>query len=335
LDVEHLLVNFLGGHAATEHGGGSEVTSVTWIGGAHHVLGIPHLLGKLWDGQGTVLLRATGSQWRETNHEEVETWEWDQVDSQLTQVSVQLTWETEAARHTGHGGRDQVVKITEGWRRQLERAEADVVQGLVIEHHALVGVLNKLMHGEGGVVWLDDSVGHLWRWENGERKHHAVWVLFTDLGDQECAHTGTGATTHGVAHLETLETIARLGFLADNVKDGVDELRTLSVVTLRPVVTGTSLSEDKVVWAEDLTVWARADGVHGTWLQIHEDGAWHVTSASGFVEVHVDALQLEVRVTMVGTCWVDTVLVADDFPELGTDLVTALAALDMNDLTHG
>jgi hypothetical protein len=29
------------------------------------------------------------------------------------------------------------------------------------------------------------------------------------------------------------------------------------------------------------------------------------------------------------------VLVADDFPELGTDLVTALAALDMNDLTHG
>jgi hypothetical protein len=28
------------------------------------------------------------------------------------------------------------------------------------------------------------------------------------------------------------------------------------------------------------------------------------------------------------------VLVGDDLPELGADLVTALATLDMNDLTH-
>ena len=32
---------------------------------------------------------------------------------------------------------------------------------------------------------------------------------------------------------------------------------------------------------------------------------------------------------------VDTVLVADHFPELGADLVAALAALDVDDLTHG
>merc|ERR1711998_346460 len=43
LDVKHLLVNLLGGHTATEHGGGGEVTAVTWVGGAHHVLGIEHL----------------------------------------------------------------------------------------------------------------------------------------------------------------------------------------------------------------------------------------------------------------------------------------------------
>merc|ERR1712021_217148 len=31
LNVEHLLVNFLGGHSSSEHGGGSEVSSVSWV----------------------------------------------------------------------------------------------------------------------------------------------------------------------------------------------------------------------------------------------------------------------------------------------------------------
>merc|ERR1712072_1610125 len=46
LDVEHLLVDLLGGHATTEDGASGEVTSVTGISGGHHVLGVEHLLGK-------------------------------------------------------------------------------------------------------------------------------------------------------------------------------------------------------------------------------------------------------------------------------------------------
>jgi hypothetical protein len=146
---------------------------------------------------------------------------------------------------------------------------------LVVNAEGLVRVLDQLVDGQSGVVRLNNSVGHLGGWHDGEGGHHAVGELLADLGDQKRTHTGTSSTTERVSDLETLKAVTALGLATDDIKDLVDKLGTLSVVTFRPVVTSTRLAEDKVIGTEELPEGSSADGVHGTGFQIDEDGTGH------------------------------------------------------------
>ena len=199
-----MLVHLLGRHATAEEARAGEVPAVARVRSAHHVLGIEGLLGELGHGEGAVLLGATAGERREAHHEEVEPREWHHVHCELAQVAVELTREAEGACGAADSRRNQVVQVTVSWGGELEGAEADVVKGFVVERKALVRVLHKLMHRQSGVVWLYHGVRNLRRWDDGVSGHDAVRVLLTDLGDEEGAHAGTGATTHGVGQLEAL-----------------------------------------------------------------------------------------------------------------------------------
>jgi hypothetical protein len=227
-----------------------------------------------------------------------------------------------------------MVQVTVGWGGELQGSEANIVESLVIDTVGLVGVLNELVDGEGGVVRLDDGVRDFWRWDNGEGVHDSVWVFLSDFGDQKSSHTGSGTATKRVSELKTLKAITRFGLLSHNIEHTINKLGTLGVVTFSPIVTSSGLTENEVVWSEDLAEWSRSNGIHGTWLQIDEDGSWDVLATGGFIVVDVDSLELEIGVTVVGSGWVDSVLVGDDLPEFGTDLVTALAGLKVDDFSH-
>ena len=54
-----------------------------------------------------------------------------------------------------------MVQVTKGGLGQLQCAEADVVEGLIVEHDTLVSVLDQLMEGKGRVVRLNDDIGDL------------------------------------------------------------------------------------------------------------------------------------------------------------------------------
>jgi len=334
LDVAHLVLNLLHGDLTAEQSGASEVAAVTEVGSSHHVLGVEHLLGQLGDADLAVRLAAAAGQGSEADHEEVQTREGDHVDGELAEIGVELTGETEGGGHTGHDGGDEVVQVAVGGLGELEGTHADIVESLVIDTEGLVGVLNKLVDGEGGVVRLNNGVGDLGGGNDGEGGHHTVGELLADLGDQKCTHTGTGTTTQGVGDLETLEAVTALGLTADDIENLVNKLGTLGVVTLSPVVTSTGLTEDEVVGAEKLAERTGADSVHGTRLQIDENGTGNVLVTAGMVEVDVHTLELEVGGTIVLSIAIETVLARDGLPESGTNLVTTLAGLEVNNLTH-
>ena len=54
-----------------------------------------------------------------------------------------------------------MVQVIVGGGGQLESAEADVIQRLVIDAEGLVGVLDELVDGESGVVGLNNGVRNL------------------------------------------------------------------------------------------------------------------------------------------------------------------------------
>ena len=160
LNVEHLFVDLLHRHAASEDGSDGEISAVSRIARSHHVLGIEHLLGEFGHGERTVLLRATRCQWSEARHEEVQTWEWHHVHGQLAKVGIELTWKAKAGGDTRHRRRDEVIQIAVGRRCQFQRTKANIVQSFVVDTVGFICILDQLMNGQGRVVRFNDGVRH-------------------------------------------------------------------------------------------------------------------------------------------------------------------------------
>ena len=51
-----------------------------------------------------------------------------------------------------------MIEISISWSGEFKGSETDIVQGLVIDDHAFIGILDQLVDREGGVVWFNDCV---------------------------------------------------------------------------------------------------------------------------------------------------------------------------------
>ena len=271
---------------------------------------------KLGDSQDAVILRSRGSERSKANQEEVKTREGDHVDSELAEIAVELSGETKRAGGSSDGVGNEVVKISVAGIGELESAEANVVESLVVESEALIGVLDKLVDGKSGIVGLDDRVGHLGRRNDTVGAHDTIRVLLADLGNKQSSHTGSSSSSHRVRNLEALKHVASFALLANDIHDRVDEFGSFGVMALGPVVSSSTLSKDKVIGAKETSVRSRANGVHGSRFEIRKNSTRHIASSLSLVEVHINALQLKRIVSLVAS-------VAGNAMLLGHDLNTS------------
>jgi len=146
------------------------------------------------------------------------------------------------------------------------------------------------MDWEGSVVGFNDGIRYLGGGNYGESLHNSIGIFFSYLRDKESTHTWTGTTTQWVGDLETLKAITSLSLLSDDIEYWINKFSTFSIMSLSPVVTSTTLSEDEVIGSEELSEGSSTDGVHSTGFKIHQDSSGDVSTTSGFIEVNVDSL---------------------------------------------
>jgi hypothetical protein len=134
--------------------------------------------------------------------------------------------------------------------------------------------------------------------------------------------------------LKTLKTITAFCFFSDNVKYWISKLSSFCVMSFGPVITCTWLTKDEIIGSKKLTERTGTNWVHSPWFKVHQDCSWDISASCCLIEVNIYSFKLEIRVSMISTGRINTMFIRNDFPELGTNLVTTLTCLYVNNLSH-
>jgi hypothetical protein len=277
-----------------------------------------------------------GDNWGIRRKHEMDSWIWDQVSLEFSDIDVKSTIESEGSSERGDNLSDESVQVGVGWSLNIEVSSADIINGFVIDHDGNIGVLEEGVSGEDGVIWLDNGGGDLWGWIDGESELGFLTVIDGKSLEKEGSETGTGSSTDGVEDEETLESSALIGKFSDSVEAEINDFLTNGVMSSGEVVSSIFFTGDELLWVEQLSVGSGSDLIDNGWLEIEEDSSWDVFTSTSLGEEGVESI---VTTTDRFIRWhltvrLDTVLEAEKLPAGVTNLDTGLTDVDRNDFSH-
>jgi len=337
LDGGHGGVDVLRDNITTVHHAAGHVLTVTRIALNHHASGLEDGVGDLGNGELLMVSLLGGDDGSVRRKHEMDTGVRHQVGLEFGDIDVEGTIETEGSGQRRDDLSQQTVQVGVGGALDVEGTTADVVQGFIVNLIGDIGVLEERVDTQHGVVRFNNGGGDLRAAPDGEGDLGLLAVIDREAFQEQAAQTGTGTTTDGVVHEETLETSAVVSQLADAIEDKVNNLFTDGVVTTGEIVTGIFLTGDQLLGMEQLTVGTSADFVNNGGLQIDEDGTRNVLAGTGLGEEGVERI-ITATDGLVGghlAIRLDTMLEAEKLPASVTDLDTGLSDVDANHFTHG
>jgi len=336
LDGSNGSVDVLWNDITSVHHAAGHIFTVSWVALGHHGSWLESGVGDLSDGELLVVSFLGRDDWGVRGEHEMDSWVWDQVGLELSDIDVKGTVESEGSSKGGDDLGDKSVEVGVGWSLDIKSSSADIVDGFVVKHDSDISMLKKRVSGEDGVVWLDNSGGDLWGWVDGETKLGFLTVIDGESLEEERTETGSGTTTDGVENEETLKTGTLVSKLSDSVETEIDDFFTDGVVTSSEVVGSIFFTRDKLLWVEELSVGTSSDLIDDSWLEIEEDASWDVLSSTSLGEEGVEGIitTTDGLVRWHLSVWLDTVLEAEQFPTGVTDLDTGLTDVNGNNFSH-
>ena len=329
-------VDILWNDITSVHEAASHVLTVSWVALGHHSGWLERGVGDLGDGELLVISFLGGDNWGIGRKHEMDSWVWDQVSLEFSDIDVKGTIESEGGSERGDNLSDESVQVGVGWSLNVEVSSGNIVDGLVIEDDGDIGVLKKRVGGEDGVVWLNNGGGDLWGWVDGETKLGFLTIIDGKSLEEKGSETGTGSSTDGVEDEETLETSALIGKLSDSVEAEINDFLTNGVMSSGEVVSSIFFTGDELLWVEQLSVGSGSDFIDNGWLEIEEDSSWDVFTSTSLGEEGVESI-VTTTDRFIGwhlTVRLDSVLEAEELPAGVTNLDTGLTDVDRNDFSH-
>jgi hypothetical protein len=73
----------------------------------------------------------------------MDSWIWDQVSLELSDIDVKGTIESEGSGKGGDNLGNESVQVSVGWSLNIEVSSADIINGFVIDHDSDISVLEE------------------------------------------------------------------------------------------------------------------------------------------------------------------------------------------------
>mmetsp|Transcript_47106 Transcript_47106/g.134062 ORF Transcript_47106/g.134062 Transcript_47106/m.134062 type:complete len:320 (-) Transcript_47106:199-1158(-) len=238
-----------------------------------------HLLGQVQHVASLPISTASlGHQRSEATDEEVRILEGHQVGVHLPEIGIQRALKAEARGQAGHAECNYVVHLLPLGHRRAQRLLDNILQRCIVVEEALVGVLQHVLEGQGGVVRLQINIADARSRDQSEGLHDALAVPVKVVAQrlhQQPSEPRPRPSRDCVCELNALQAIASLSFLPDQVQHTVGQVRPLRVEGLGITIAGPLVVPDYVLGPVQMAEGSRGDGCQVLHVQIDQHTARH------------------------------------------------------------